>query len=145
MTRPIENIRGLHKTDQREPDAEEPALRLRVYRLGRMYPGHIVPDPIPHHVPLMTPATEAERLGDEAEAIRLARSKRPPIAAGGVVSRQGAETAEKLAEVIPLVIAPTSWESQGSEGVIRAVGGNLIVRQTEPVHREIRRLLKALN
>jgi hypothetical protein len=51
---------------------------------------------------------------------------------------------QKLAEVIESVIEPASWQDSGGEGVIRAVNGVLVVRQTDEVHRQIRRLLRAL-
>jgi len=53
--------------------------------------------------------------------------------------------AAELAQLIPDLIEPESWEGAGGDGVIRAIHGTLVVRQTAEVHRQIRRLLQALN
>jgi hypothetical protein len=53
-------------------------------------------------------------------------------------------SARQLAEVIPAVIEPESWESAGGQGVIHAVAGSLLVRQSKSVHRQIRQLLTAI-
>lgn len=53
-------------------------------------------------------------------------------------------TADELARVVEEVIEPKSWQQAGGQGVIRAVKGALVVKQTAAVHKQIRALLKAL-
>jgi hypothetical protein len=63
---------------------------------------------------------------------------------GAASSSRRLSMADQLAEAIPGVIAPENWDLSGGAGAIRAVNGLLIVRQTRPVHREIRQLLEQL-
>ncbi|HWC88925.1 MAG TPA: hypothetical protein VG433_04700, partial [Pirellulales bacterium] len=49
---------------------------------------------------------------------------------------------QKLAEIIPQVVAPESWRDKGGQGMIFAVGNSLVIRQTERVHAELTRLFK---
>lgn len=51
---------------------------------------------------------------------------------------------QQMAETITATIAPESWEARGGLGVIRAVPGAVIVKQTPGVHGQIRRLLAPL-
>ncbi len=50
---------------------------------------------------------------------------------------EGVELAEKLAEIIPTLIAPDSWET----AEIHAVGGAIIIKQTGDVHFQIKQML----
>ncbi len=58
----------------------------------------------------------------------------------------GAERAVKfsdsLVEVLPVMVAPESWESAGGTGTIRSLPGVLIIRQSPAIHRKIREALK---
>jgi hypothetical protein len=50
---------------------------------------------------------------------------------------------EKLMELVTSLIEPTSWDRR-PDVYINTAPGRLIVRQTEPVHRQIRELLQEL-
>jgi hypothetical protein len=49
--------------------------------------------------------------------------------------------AEELAQAIPVLVEPVSWDSAGGDCVIRAVKGALLVKNTRKVHRAVERLL----
>src|SRR6185437_1886184 len=51
--------------------------------------------------------------------------------------------AKELAEMLPEIVAPESWEPEG-KGFVRAAPGGLVVRQTDAAHRKIAQLLGAL-
>jgi hypothetical protein len=75
-----------------------------------------------------------------------------PPAAATTLTGDVFRMVKELAETIPLVIEPASWQQAGGEGTISAlpVGGDktlgtLLIRQTPAVHAQITRLLMQLN
>ncbi|MBI5757513.1 MAG: hypothetical protein HZA46_03220 [Planctomycetales bacterium] len=52
--------------------------------------------------------------------------------------------ADELAKAVPELVEPVSWDSAGGDGVIRAVKGVLLVKNTRKVHRAVERLLTDL-
>jgi len=53
-------------------------------------------------------------------------------------------TAEQLAEMIEMMIAPGSWVGSGGEGTIHTVSGAIVVRNTQEVLRQVYEVLDAV-
>jgi len=134
-------------------DGDE-GLQLKVYKLPAIW---LVANPAPLGNPNAPPATQPATVpaaGPDGQKPATSPAAPMPQMVGGMggggmggfaVGRINPAAATELARSIPDLIEPESWEGAGGSGVIRAVHGTLVVRQTADVHRQIRRLLQALN
>jgi hypothetical protein len=136
-----------------QPKADETALTLKIYRLPAVFQaGQLAttaappsqsaeqPKPVPG-----TPVPEAKPSGDTVPPAVQPQFGGGALTAAGTGQAACADSsAQEMVEVIPMVIEPESWQMAGGQGAIHAVAGSLLVRQTEKVHRQIRRLLMAL-
>ncbi|MEX2121198.1 MAG: hypothetical protein WD847_16515 [Pirellulales bacterium] len=140
--------RAVQVRDQEQPRPDDTALTLRIYRLPaglKSSPLSGAPAPAPSQ-----PAEQPKAAPGAPGSATVPPAVQPQFggggfsgAAAGQAAREGTP-AEELAKVIPTVIEPESWQMAGGQGAIHAVAGSLLVRQTEKVHRQIRRLLMAL-
>jgi hypothetical protein len=85
-----------------------------------------------------SPAKEAEP-GKEAE--RTAGLDKRPVAPPKDLKLEA--MIEKIVKLVPELIEPQSWEPQGN-GIIRAVGEGIVVRNTEEVQHRVARLVAEL-
>lgn len=51
---------------------------------------------------------------------------------------------DDVLEAIPKLVAPESWSQKGGPGTLHVINGLLVVRQSEKVHREVRKFLRRL-
>lgn len=88
--------------------------------------------------------SEIERLLSDLQNAADEQAEKQP--AGDAVSLKvyhpQENAAEELAKSLPDLIEPKSWEKSGGPGVVRAVTGVLLVKQTSAVHSQIRRVLR---
>ncbi|MEX2560738.1 MAG: hypothetical protein WD403_12530 [Pirellulales bacterium] len=133
---------------QKQPPPDDTALTLRIYRL----PASFKSSPL-SGAPTAAPSQPAEqpKAAPSTPGGATLRGGFHPQFGGGALTTAGAgqaaregTPAEELAKVIPTVVEPESWQMAGGQGAIHAVAGSLLVRQTERVHRQIRRLLTAI-
>ena len=133
------------KPDAAAKAADDETITLKIYKLPLhwLYSKSAAPNLAPAAPPSPAPAKE-----EPAKA--GAEAKTPPTVlsqmGGGIgMNHQGYPTVEQLAEAIPASIEPESWAEAGGQGTISIVGHALAIRQTNRIHREIRRFLEALN
>ncbi|HXT58065.1 MAG TPA: DUF4974 domain-containing protein [Pirellulales bacterium] len=165
--RQIERLLAAVRDARRAQAAEEPkqaedevkddeTLYVQVYRLPAawMHPPRRgmgggagrAPSSAPRQAPATSTAPAKDKPGDKPAP----KNVHPQMGMGGggmggaASSSRSVSMADQLAAAIPGVIAPENWDVSGGAGAIRAVGDTLIVRQTRPVHREIRQLLEQL-
>jgi hypothetical protein len=165
--RDVRRSQAIDEPKQAEEDVkDDETLYARVYRLpaawthrsgtgmgggmgGKTGPAPAAPPP----APAKAAAPVEEKTGDKPAPKEVL----PQMGMGGMGGGGGSggggsrvspprayPTAAELAEAVPAVIAPESWDVSGGLGAIRPAGNALIVRQTRPVHREIVRLLEQL-
>lgn len=58
--------------------------------------------------------------------------------------REPASAGAELAALIRKLVAPASWQQAGGQGTIEFSGGSLAVRQTDPVHDQVRSFCRKL-
>ena len=132
-------------------------LQLKVYKLPAkwLFANAAAPQGNPSAPAATQPATTPSATPDEQKPATSPAAPMPQMGGGmgggmrGMggysMARINLAAAAELAKSIPDLIEPESWEGAGGDGVIRAIHGTLVVRQTADVHRQIRRLLQALN
>ena len=143
--------------------ADDDAIALKIYRLPPHWAQSLgaAPRPAPAAAPPSQPAPVQPAPVQPAPVQPAPVQPAPPAKDGGakapppaVHSQMGGgfganserfPTAEQLAKAIPVSIEPASWTQSGGEGSIAVVGHSLAIRQTNRIHREIRRFLQALN
>lgn len=125
--------------------ADDEAICLKIYKLPRHWLQSTSVDPrsTPTAQPPAAPAKEdPAKAGAKAKTAPTVLSQ---MGGGMGMNHQGYPTVEQLAKAIPASIEPESWVEAGGQGTISIVGHALAIRQTNRVHREIRRFLEALN
>lgn len=80
---------------------------------------------------------EAQVVGKPSDTPMLQEQDQP-----GGAAKETTDFAQSLAEALPPMVAPESWEAEGGLGSIRSVPGAIIVRQTPEVHRQLRKVLE---
>ena len=140
-------LAALRAVKQRQPDqqppraeADEHSLHLKIYKLPAAWAAHRVGKK--GAAPAVAPPAVAAQAGGDAKTTPEVQA---PAARTGDKAPPPAPTVDQLAVAVPAVIEPDSWSASGGNGAISVVGNALAVRQTNRVHREIRRFLQALS
>jgi hypothetical protein len=134
---------------QEQPPGGDGAMTLKVYHVPDVLAAAFA------YAPAATPggnATAGPEAAPGSPAPGAGGSQPPPVqpqvagrfAAMAHPAAMRAVAARELAKVIPSLVEPGTWEKAGGEGTIHAVSGSLLVRQTMDVHRQIQRLLSAI-
>lgn len=125
--------------------ADDAAISLKIYKLPSYWAQSTggAQRPAPAAAPPAEPPAEKKPGGD------IGAAQTPPaiysqMGAGMGMTPQNFPTVEQLVKAIPASIEPDSWSGSGGAGTIAPVGQALAIRQTNRVHREIRRFLQAL-
>ncbi len=117
--------------------------------------GGTIYQPLPGVLVVLGTLSNQERIAATFEELRLAHK-----AGGGAEGKRPAAraepefqrvlypvtnlSAEEVADTIPKMIEPESWQARGGKGAISMVGSTIVVLHTLDVHRQIRRLLSEL-
>ncbi|HUY32593.1 MAG TPA: hypothetical protein VMV69_07400 [Pirellulales bacterium] len=135
-----------HPVEQAPVVEDEEGLQLKVYKLPAKWlvANAAASQGNPSAPAAIQPATTPASKPAEQKPATSPAAPMPQMGGGISVERINPAAAE-LAKAIPDLIEPASWDTVGGSGAIRAIHGTLVVRQTAEVHRQIRRLLQALN
>jgi hypothetical protein len=139
-------LAALRAVKQRRPDqpppraeADEHSLHLKIYKLPAAWAAHR--DGRKGAAPTVAPPAAVPPADGDAKTTPHVQT---PAARTGDAAPPHSPTVDQLAAAVPAVIEPDSWSASGGDGAISIVGNALAVRQTDRVHREIRRFLQAL-
>jgi hypothetical protein len=77
-------------------------------------------------------------------ADNMLRNRVYPVADILAKGFEGSYGVDDLSDMIQSIVAPQSWDEVGGPGSVPTYPGALVVRQTQPVHEEIERLLAML-
>lgn len=130
--------------------ADDATISLKIYKLPRHWiaSAAAVQPPAPAVAPPAAappaPAGVEKKPAENKPAVQAAPAVHSQMGGGFGSGFQNHPTIEQLLKAIPAAIEPDTWSNSGGEGTISPVGQALAIRQTQRVHREIRRFLQAL-
>ena len=85
------------------------------------------------------------QISDESSAQGFSVPDGGTVLLGGVSGPRSLQySTDNLIAAIQATVEPASWQDMGGEGVITALGGLLLVKQTPDVHRQVDALLTAI-
>jgi hypothetical protein len=174
LFRDMREVQAKRERPAARPEVEEKGsdpqtLQLRIYRLrarrievcGGFLPivGSVEPSIPANHIVEKEVAARTDRLAPLAQfggsgkpAKPATGSTSPPATSATSPVSDPFPIAKGLADAIPAMIEPTSWQQAGGEGTIHALPlggddalGTLLIRQTPAVHAQVTRLLMQLN
>lgn len=141
--RAIKRQQAAGRPQAAEAKVDDEAISLKIYKLPLLWVRS--PSPAPSPAPAAAPPAQPAPPTKEGEAKAQPPAVHSQMGGGFGPGLQPFPTVEQLAKAIPISIEPDSWAQSGGEGSIAVVGQSLAIRQTNRIHREIRRFLQALN